>query len=177
MTLKTRRLRDKLLEGNARAFEFPFVGNEPRNFHGEQEFSGRRRAPFRVRRWRVGTIEGRVNLRTSKQPGVALEMCPCSRTTVCGQSRNRPARSPDVNASSHEANGFKDVRTRTPNRLRDNPGRPWPPSGSSSSRKRCRHPRNHVLAAGEMQQCRCSYEAQTIGFRQRVCPHNGLGDL
>ena len=104
MTLKTCRLRDKLLEGHARSLEFPFVGNEPRNLHGEQEFCGRRRAPFRVRRWRVGTIEGRVDLRTSKQPGVALEMRPCRRTTMCGQSRNRPTSGPDVNPSSHGAN-------------------------------------------------------------------------
>ena len=177
MTLKTCRRRDKLLEGHARSLEFSFVGNEPRNFHGEQECCGRRRAPFRVRRWRVGTIEGRVDLRTSKQPGVALEMRPCSRTTGCGQSRNRPTSGPDVNPSSHGANGVEDVRTRTPNRLRDNPGHPWSPSGAPSSGKRRRHPRNHVLTAGEMQQCRCSYEAQTIGFGQRVCPHNGFGGL
>ena len=102
MTLKRRRFRDKLLEGSARPSECEFVGNEPRNFYGERETFGRRRAPFRVRGWRVGTIEGRVDLRAVKQPGVALEMRSCGWTTVCGQSRNRPSRGPDVNASRHD---------------------------------------------------------------------------
>ena len=101
MTLERRRFRDKLLEGSARPSECQFVGNEPRNFHGEREPSGRRGAPFRVRGWRVGTIEGRVDLRAVKQPGVALEMRSCSWAAMCGHSRNRPSRGPDVNASSH----------------------------------------------------------------------------
>src|SRR4051812_47714560 len=77
--------------------------NRSRHLDGEQEIVGRALSPFRICGRRVRAMERRVDLRTSEQTCVALQVRSDRVEARGGRARNRPAGCADsnVNRSGH----------------------------------------------------------------------------